>query len=165
MKLFTTLLLAATAVLAQVQEENQGPNLSSGSAAVSNPNTNNGEQFQGSFVDSSSSGQNVIDGRVSNSFNNKAANEAILGSNFVNPSKSSISGNVGDTASGTDNLIGDIFHGARRSVPFGAFRRRDAVFNNFGEIVPNRGHFGIDSGVVVIDAPIGLYPVAGTYPF
>ncbi|KAJ1989893.1 hypothetical protein GGI25_000001 [Coemansia spiralis] len=165
MKLFATLILAATAVLAQVQEGNQGPNLSEGPAAVSNPNINNGEQLQGSFADSSSSGQNVIDGRVGNSFNHKAANEAILDSNFVNPSKSSISGNVGDTANGADNMIGDIFHGADGFVPFGAFRRRDAVFNNFGEIVPNRNHFGVDSGFAVINAPIDLYPVAGAYPF
>ncbi|KAJ1986326.1 hypothetical protein GGI26_004185 [Coemansia sp. RSA 1358] len=94
MKLITALLLAATAVLAQVQEDNQGPKISSGSSSVSNPNINNGVQLQGSFVDSSSSGQNAI-----------------------------------------SNDAGDLFQGAGGFAPFGAFRRRDAIFNSFGELV------------------------------
>ncbi|KAJ1662576.1 hypothetical protein IW140_005284 [Coemansia sp. RSA 1813] len=125
MKFFAALVVAATAVLAQQQEGNQGPNLSEGPSAVSNPNVNNGFQAQGSFFDGSQSGGNQISGQVGSSFNHQASNSAILDSNFINPSKSSVSGNVGDTANGEGNSIGDFF-GA------GGFIKRDAVLNNFG---------------------------------
>ncbi|KAJ1662575.1 hypothetical protein IW140_005285 [Coemansia sp. RSA 1813] len=113
MKLFTTVIFAAAVALAQQQGSNQGPNLSEGSNAVSNPNENNGVQFQGSLVDGSQSGGNVIGhgGEVGNSFNHQAENQAILDSNFVNPSKNDISGNRGDTANGAGNNIGDILAG------------------------------------------------------
>ncbi|KAJ2554005.1 hypothetical protein EV175_002739 [Coemansia sp. RSA 1933] len=137
MKFFAALVVATTAVLAQQQEGNQGPNLSEGPSAVSNPNVNNGWQAQGSFFDSSSSGHNDISGEVGNSFNHQASNSAIMDSNFINPSKSSISGNVGDTANGEGNAIGDIF-GA------GGFFKRDAVLNNFGGFGGRAygGHYG-----------------------
>ncbi|KAJ2389189.1 hypothetical protein GGI23_005888 [Coemansia sp. RSA 2559] len=123
MKLFATVLFAAAIAHAQQQGQNQGPNLSEGSNAVSNPNVNNGDQFQGSFVDSSRSGGNVVgpDGKVGSSFNHQASNSAILDSNFVNPSENSLSGNKGDTANGEGNSIGDIIAG----LP--AFRRRAIV--------------------------------------
>ncbi|KAJ2848358.1 hypothetical protein GGI22_005749 [Coemansia erecta] len=113
MKLFATVLFAAAIAHAQQQGQNQGPNLSEGSNAVSNPNVNNGDQFQGSFVDSSRSGGNVVgpDGKVGSSFNHQASNSAILDSNFVNPSENSLSGNKGDTANGEGNSIGDIIAG------------------------------------------------------
>ncbi|KAI9499830.1 hypothetical protein GGI25_005572 [Coemansia spiralis] len=128
MKFFAALVVAATAVLAQQQEGNQGPNISEGPSAVSNPNVNNGFQAQGSFLDSSSSGGNKISGEVGGSFNHEASNSAILDSNFINPSQSSVSGNKGNTANGEGNHIGDLFEG------LGGFglHRRDAVFNNFG---------------------------------
>ncbi|KAJ1662572.1 hypothetical protein EV178_005772 [Coemansia sp. RSA 1646] len=111
MKFFVTVLVAATAVLAQQQDSNQGPNLSNGPSAVSNPNINNGEQFQGSFVDGSRSGGNQVGpgGSVDGSFNHQASNSAIMDSNFVNPSQNSLSGNKGDTANGEGNSIGDVF--------------------------------------------------------
>ncbi|KAJ1896567.1 hypothetical protein LPJ81_004713 [Coemansia sp. IMI 209127] len=149
MKFFAALLVAATAVLAQQQEGNQGPNLSEGPSAVSNPNVNNGNQFQGSFVDSSESGGNQISGEVGNSFNHQASNSAIMDSNFINPSKSSVSGNVGDTANGEGNSIGDFF-GA------GGFIRRDAVLNNFGGF----GGFGGYGGHGGHYAPVAYAPVA-----
>ncbi|KAJ2559357.1 hypothetical protein EV175_000386 [Coemansia sp. RSA 1933] len=127
MKFFATLLIAAaTVVLAQQQEGNQGPNASSGSNAVTNPNENNGFQAQGSFFDGSTSGGNDITGAVDGSFNHGANNNDIQDSNFVNPSKNSISGNQGDTANGEANNIGDFVQ------DFGfdrAFRRRDTILN------------------------------------
>ncbi|KAJ2559358.1 hypothetical protein EV175_000387 [Coemansia sp. RSA 1933] len=110
MKFSATLLLAAaTAVLAQQQDSNQGPNLSNGPSAVTNPNVNNGFQAQGSFFDGSSSGGNHIAGAVDGSFNHQASNNDIQDSNFINPSENSVSGNKGDTANGEGNAIGDIF--------------------------------------------------------
>ncbi|KAJ1890210.1 hypothetical protein LPJ81_005981, partial [Coemansia sp. IMI 209127] len=66
MKFIATLLIAATAVLAQQQVSNQGPNVSTGSNAISNPNVNNGFQAQGSFIDGSDSGGNTIDDIMQN---------------------------------------------------------------------------------------------------
>ncbi|KAJ2852779.1 hypothetical protein GGI22_005145, partial [Coemansia erecta] len=109
MKFFITAIIAAAAVLAQQQDQNQGPNLSDGPSAVSNPNINNGDQFQGSFVDGSTSGRNQISGAVDGSFNHQASNSDIQDSNFVNPSQNSLSGNKGNTANGEGNSIGDIF--------------------------------------------------------
>ncbi|KAJ2402272.1 hypothetical protein GGI23_000834 [Coemansia sp. RSA 2559] len=161
MKFFATLLIAATAVLAQQQESNQGPNASSGSNAVSNPNENNGFQAQGSFFDGSQSGDNVIDGQVGESFNHGASNQAILDSNFVNPSQNSVSGNKGDSANGEANNIGDFV----QDLGFAghAFRRRDTGSNfNGGRFVS----FPIGEPVVGVRAPIagevvGVRPHAG----
>ncbi|KAJ2850987.1 hypothetical protein GGI22_005317 [Coemansia erecta] len=66
MKYIAALLVAATAVVAQQQESNQGPNISTGSNAISNPNVNNGFQAQGSFIDGSDSGGNTIDDIMQN---------------------------------------------------------------------------------------------------
>ncbi|KAJ2508032.1 hypothetical protein GGI11_006192 [Coemansia sp. RSA 2049] len=120
MKLYTAIfLLAAAVAYAQQQDSNQGPNLSEGSNAVSNPNENNGWQAQGSFFDGSQSGANNIGphGSVKDSFNHQAENQAILDSNFVNPSKFDITGNKGDTANGQNNKLGDIFAAAGLPPP------------------------------------------------
>ncbi|KAJ2508033.1 hypothetical protein GGI11_006193 [Coemansia sp. RSA 2049] len=154
MKFIAALVVAATAVLAQQQEGNQGPNLSEGPSAVSNPNVNNGWQAQGSFFDSSESGGNQISGEVGNSFNHQASNSAIMDSNFINPSKSSVSGNTGDTANGEGNSIGDFF-GA------GGFIKRDAVLNNFGGA--SYGHYAAPvyaRPAVYAPAPVYAAPIA-----
>ncbi|KAJ2559359.1 hypothetical protein EV175_000388, partial [Coemansia sp. RSA 1933] len=62
MKIFATILIGVTAVLAQQQESNTGPNVSNGPNAISNPNINNGFQAQGSFIDGSDSGSNFLEG-------------------------------------------------------------------------------------------------------
>ncbi|KAJ2537487.1 hypothetical protein EV175_006707, partial [Coemansia sp. RSA 1933] len=132
MKFFLTALFAVATVLAQEQEGNQGPNLSNGPSAVSNPNVNNGWQAQGSFFDGSTSGGNQINGAVDGSFNHQASNSDIQDSNFINPSKSSVSGNVGDTANGEGNTIGDFF-GA------GGFIRRQAGQVGVGNVGAQQG--------------------------
>ncbi|KAJ1667597.1 hypothetical protein IW140_002176 [Coemansia sp. RSA 1813] len=157
MKFFATLLIAATAVLAQQQEGNQGPNAATGPNAVSNPNVNSGFQAQGSFFDGSKSGGNVIDGQVGESFNHGASNSGIQDSNFVNPSKNSVSGNHGDTANGADNQIGDFV----QDLGFGgAFRRRDTFFNNHEGGFARPG-FG---AAIPVGAPLVAEPFVGARP-
>ncbi|KAJ2850735.1 hypothetical protein GGI22_005347, partial [Coemansia erecta] len=60
---------------------------------------------------------------------------------------SSVSGNVGDTANGEGNSIGDFFGGA------GGFFRRDAVLNNFGGFGGYGGHY----------APVAYAPHPAVY--
>ncbi|KAJ2657987.1 hypothetical protein IWW48_004245 [Coemansia sp. RSA 1200] len=157
MKFFVTILVAATAVLAQQQEGNQGPNLSNGPSAVDNANINSGWQAQGSFFDGSKSGENQISGHVDGSFNHQASNSAIQDSNFVNPSESTLTGNTGDSANGHGNNIGDFIAG-------GGFIRRDAVLNNFG------AHPAVDVGFVhpvAVPQPVPAFhpvPVAAPRP-
>ncbi|KAJ2495701.1 hypothetical protein GGI11_008351 [Coemansia sp. RSA 2049] len=155
MKFFVTILVAATAVLAQQQEGNQGPNLSNGPSAVDNANINSGWQAQGSFFDGSKSGENLITGHVDGSFNHQASNSAIQDSNFVNPSESTLTGNTGDSANGHANNIGDFIAG-------GGFIRRDAVLNNFG------AHPAVDVGFVhpvAVPQPVpAFHPVPVAVP-
>ncbi|KAJ2506879.1 hypothetical protein GGI11_006526 [Coemansia sp. RSA 2049] len=156
MKFFATLFIGAAAVLAQQQENNQGPNASTGPNAVSNPNVNNGFQAQGSLFDGSVSGGNAIDGIADGSFNHGASNEAVLDSNFVNPSENKISGNRGETANGANNQLGDFVQGFG-GRPFGAFRRRDTVLNN------NRGGFPVvERPLAVVEGihrPVGSFGI------
>ncbi|PIA14136.1 hypothetical protein COEREDRAFT_82961 [Coemansia reversa NRRL 1564] len=128
MKFFATLVLAATAVVAQQIGSDSGPTVADGPSAVSNPNINNGQQAQNSLVDGSNKGGNVFQGLTGNTFSDSVSNLGISDNNFVNPSQTSVSGNKGDTANGEGNHIGDFIQAA---TGFGPIRKRDAVFNNF----------------------------------
>ncbi|KAJ2803535.1 hypothetical protein H4R20_002856 [Coemansia guatemalensis] len=128
MKFFATLALAVTAVVAQQIGSDGGPTVADGPSAVSNPNINNGQQAQNSLVDGSDKGGNVFQGLSGNTFTDSTTNFGLSDSNFINPSKTSVSGNSGATTNGAGNQIGDILSGA---TGFGPFRKRDAVFNNY----------------------------------
>ncbi|KAJ2770085.1 hypothetical protein IWQ56_002300 [Coemansia nantahalensis] len=124
MQLFATLLVAASAVMAQQIGSDQGTTVSSGPSAISNPNVNNGQQFQNSLVSAGSKGGNVFEGLTGNTFVDSASNMGMSDNNMINPAHTSVQGNSGATANGEGNFIGDMFQGG--------FMRRDAVFNNFG---------------------------------
>ncbi|KAJ2119697.1 hypothetical protein IW147_005661 [Coemansia sp. RSA 720] len=145
--IFATLLVAATAVLAQQIGSEQGPDVASGPSAVSNPNVNNGQQFQNSLLSSGNEGGNVFEGLTGNTFNSLKSNTGISDNNFVNPSQTHVSGNQGSTTNGEGNHIGDFFD-AGGFVPF---HKRDAVFNNYGH-----GH-GYPTAFVGGYAPQAVY--------
>ncbi|KAJ2861358.1 hypothetical protein GGH94_004956 [Coemansia aciculifera] len=156
MQIFATLVVAATAVLAQQIGSEQGPSVSSGETALSHPNVNNGWQSQNSLVNTGSDGGNVFNGLHGNTFSTGFTNGAISDSNFINPSQNQVSGNTGSTANGEKNHIGDFF-----TAPV-AFRKRDVAFNN------NFGHGGYDRGYdhgydrsYVVPAPVYEVPVYG----
>ncbi|KAJ2783961.1 hypothetical protein GGI15_002417 [Coemansia interrupta] len=133
MQIFATLLIAASAVLAQQVGSSEGPAVSNGETAVSNPNVNNGWQAQNSLFSSGETGGNVFSGLKDNKFSSSVSNTATNDNNFVNPSQSLVSGNTGSTTNGEHNQIGDIVSGAGQFAPiggWGAFRKRDAIFNN-----------------------------------
>ncbi|KAJ1877120.1 hypothetical protein H4R99_007152 [Coemansia sp. RSA 1722] len=158
MQIFATLLIAATAVIAQQVGSDSGPAVSNGESAVSNPNVNNGWQSQNSLFNTGESGGNVFSGLKDNKFSTSISNSATNDNNFVNPSQTQVQGNTGSTANGEANHIGDFVSGAGGFAPFGGawggFRKRDAVFNNYGY-----GH-----GVPVYAHPIAFAPVAPFYP-
>ncbi|KAJ2074269.1 hypothetical protein IW146_001407 [Coemansia sp. RSA 922] len=152
MQIFATLVVAATAVLAQQIGSEQGPNVASGDTALSHPNVNNGWQSQNSLVNTGSDGGNVFSGLKDNKFSTSFSNSALSDSNFINPSQHQVSGNSGSTANGEKNHIGDFFNG-----PVG-LRRRDVAFNN------NYGHGGYDRGYdrsYVVPASVYEVPVYG----
>ncbi|KAJ2241899.1 hypothetical protein GGI13_007159, partial [Coemansia sp. RSA 455] len=61
MQIFATLVVAATAVLAQQIGSEEGPNVANGPVALSNPNVNNGWQAQNSLINSGTDGGNVFE--------------------------------------------------------------------------------------------------------
>ncbi|KAJ2021876.1 hypothetical protein IWW57_004745 [Coemansia sp. S610] len=157
MQIFATLIVAATAVIAQQVGSEQGPTVSSGETALSHPNVNNGWQAQNSLVNTGSDGSNVFSGLHGNKFSTGFTNGAISDSNFINPSQNQVAGNSGSTANGENNHIGDFFN-----APV-AFRRRDVAFNNVGY-----GHGGYEHGhehgydrPYVVPAPVYEVPVYG----
>ncbi|PIA14135.1 hypothetical protein COEREDRAFT_82959 [Coemansia reversa NRRL 1564] len=152
MQIFTTLLVAASAVLAQQIGSDQGPNVSNGPSAVSNPNVNNGQQLQNSLVSGGSKGGNVFEDLVGNTFIDSASNVGISDNNFVNPSSTSVSGNTGATTNGQGNSIGDFFGAIPGGIPIG-FHKRDAVFNNYGH-----GQVGYPVGYAPHGAPVHVLP-------
>ncbi|KAJ2467138.1 hypothetical protein GGI02_004133 [Coemansia sp. RSA 2322] len=127
MQIFATLVVAATAVLAQQIGSEEGPSVSNGPTALSNPNVNNGWQSQNSLINNGVDGGNVFEGLSGNTFNKALSNSAISDTNFINPSQSHVAGNNGPTTNGEGNMIGDFFGGGAAG-----FHRRDAVFNNYG---------------------------------
>ncbi|KAJ2803534.1 hypothetical protein H4R20_002855 [Coemansia guatemalensis] len=160
MQIFATLLVAASAVLAQQIGSEQGPDVASGPSAVSNPNVNNGQQFQNSLVSSGSKGGNVFEDLVGNTFIDTTSNVGISDNNFVNPSTTSVSGNTGATTNGEGNHIGDFIGGLPGGLPIGlgvggpvGFHKRDAVFNNYGH-----GHPGYPVGYAPHGAPVHVLP-------
>ncbi|KAJ2001434.1 hypothetical protein H4R26_004137 [Coemansia thaxteri] len=155
MQIFATLVVAATAVLAQQIGSEQGPSVSSGEVALSNPNVNNGWQSQNSLINNGQDGGNVFHGLQGNTFNTGFSNSAISDSNFINPSQSHVAGNSGATTNGQGNFIGDFFAGG----PAG-FHKRDAVFNNFGHGY-GYGHGGYDRGYAApaYERPVYAAPV------
>ncbi|KAJ2440729.1 hypothetical protein GGF42_007533 [Coemansia sp. RSA 2424] len=152
MQIFATLVVAATAVLAQQIGSEQGAAVSSGETALSHPNVNNGWQAQNSLISTGSDGGNVFSGLHGNKFSTSLSNGAMSDNNFINPSQTQTSGNTGSTANGANNHIGDFFN-----APV-AFRRRDVSFNNVG----GYGHGGYDRGYdrsYVVPAPVYEVPV------
>ncbi|KAJ2837987.1 hypothetical protein FBU31_001028 [Coemansia sp. 'formosensis'] len=155
MQIFATLVVAATAVLAQQIGSEQGPSVSSGETALSHANVNKGWQSQNSLVNTGSDGGNVFHGLHGNTFNTGFTNSAVSDNNFINPSSSQTMGNSGSTANGAENHIGDIFNGQA------FFGKRDVEFNNFGHgrgSYPVANYGGYDRGYVV-PAPVYERPV------
>ncbi|KAJ2723482.1 hypothetical protein GGI07_002606 [Coemansia sp. Benny D115] len=167
MKIFATLILAASAAVAQQVGSSADSRTSTGSSAVSHPNENNGWQAQNTLFNTGNSGGNVFSNLHGNTFNSGVSNTAVTGNNFVNPSQSDVSGNTGPTANGRDNHIGDVLSEGQRfihgAVPvadfYGGFRKRSVVFNNFAHGA--EFHHG---GYPVAGYPLQGYPAVGEYP-
>ncbi|KAJ1659298.1 hypothetical protein GGF38_004101, partial [Coemansia sp. RSA 25] len=138
MQIFATLVVAATAVLAQQIGSEEGPSVANGPVALSNPNVNNGWQAQNSIVTSGSDGSNLFENLSGNTFSKSISNFAMSDNNFINPSQTKVSGNSGATTNGEGNMIGDFFGGP---VNGGAMHRRDAVVNNYGGYAHARGGY------------------------
>ncbi|KAJ1802775.1 hypothetical protein LPJ56_006078 [Coemansia sp. RSA 2599] len=161
MKFFTAILVAATTVIAQQVGSEDGPSVSSGPAAVSNPNVNNGWQAQNSLFNTGSDGGNIFENLSGNSFSKSIGNSATNDNNFINPSQTRVSGNTGLTTNGEGNHIGDVFTGQTGGWGWGGFHKRDAVFNNYGY-----GHARAAYPVAAYDgyrreaAPVYAHPVA-----
>ncbi|KAJ1901655.1 hypothetical protein LPJ66_000623 [Kickxella alabastrina] len=130
MQIIATLLVAASAVLAQQVGSTSGPIVSSGPAAISSPNLNYGSQIQNSIENSGVSGGNTYSGISNSAFNTAFSNSASVNNNNINPTQHSIAGNTGSTVSGQGNIFGSAF-GTGIIPPF-AFGKRDAVINNYG---------------------------------
>ncbi|KAJ2780609.1 hypothetical protein H4R18_003365 [Coemansia javaensis] len=106
MKFLVPLLVAAAAVAAQEIGADAGSTESSGSVSTNHRNENNGQQTTNSLVDKGDSGSNTFTNLQGNKFSDSKSNEGTSDSTFVNPSKSSVSGNDGDTANGNHNRLG-----------------------------------------------------------
>ncbi|KAJ2489581.1 hypothetical protein IWW37_003861 [Coemansia sp. RSA 2050] len=145
MQIFATLVVAATAVLAQQIGSEEGPSVSNGPVALSNPNVNNGWQAQNSLINSGTDGGNVFENLSGNTFSKSLSNFAMSDNNFINPSQTKVSGNSGSTTNGEGNMIGDFFAGAVSGL-----HRRDAVFNNYGYAHARGGY----ERPVVYDRPV-----------
>ncbi|KAJ2858149.1 hypothetical protein J3B02_000489 [Coemansia erecta] len=156
MQIFATLLIAASAVLAQQIGSNSDGKASTGPSAVSHPNENNGWQAQNSLFNNANTGGNVFSGLHGNTFDSSVSNTAFNDNNAVNPSQAQVSGNSGDTANGVNNHIGNVVPGASQIAPFAGtypgFRKRDVEFNN---VFP--GHVHAHEEFV----PLGYPAVAG----
>ncbi|KAJ2858151.1 hypothetical protein J3B02_000491 [Coemansia erecta] len=172
MKFFAAILVAATTAIAQQVGSEEGPSVSSGPSAVSNPNVNNGWQSQNSLFNSGSDGGNVFENLSGNSFSKSIGNTAVNDNNFINPSQTRVSGNTGSTTNGEGNHIGDVFTGADQFAGFGgvagwgAFHKRDAVFNNYG-YGHARAAYPVAYGGYqreAVAAPVYAHPVAYSHP-
>ncbi|KAJ1720435.1 hypothetical protein LPJ53_004943 [Coemansia erecta] len=166
MQIFATLLIAASAVLAQQVGSSSDGKGSSGPSAVSHPNESNGWQAQNTLFSNGNSGGNVFSGLQGNTFDSSVSNFAFDDNNAVNPPQSQTSGNTRSTANDAGNHIGDVIPGAPQVVGLAApfldnyagFHKRDIEFNNlfngqgyghFHEVYPELGY---------------LVAVAGGYP-
>ncbi|KAI7825045.1 hypothetical protein BX661DRAFT_185174 [Kickxella alabastrina] len=159
MQIIATLLVAASAVLAQQVGSTSGPIVSSGSTAISSPNVNNGNQVQNSIENSGVSGGNTYSGISNSAFNTAFSNSASVNNNNINPTQHSIAGNTGSTVSGQGNIFGSAF-GTGAVPPFFAFGKRDAIINNHGPVGYPAGYpHGYPAGY-----PYGYYPSHGYYP-
>ncbi|KAJ2699442.1 hypothetical protein FB645_005323 [Coemansia sp. IMI 203386] len=165
MKFFAAVLVAATTVIAQQIGSEEGPAVSSGPAAVSNPNVNNGWQAQNSLFNSGSDGGNIFENLAGNSFSKSIGNTATNDNNFINPSQTRVAGNTGSTTNGEGNHIGDVFsdagHGGFGGFGgWGAFHKRDAVFNNYGYGHGRAAYPVAYGGYHHEAAPVYAHPVA-----
>ncbi|KAJ1668424.1 hypothetical protein EV178_000455 [Coemansia sp. RSA 1646] len=131
MRTVSALFVAASAVVAQEIGFTGGASLSDGTNAITNPNINNGVQWDSSLASggatSPSAGPTTFNDIVGSSFTNVNANTAIKDNLVNNPSVSHVKGNDGWTANGDSNGMGPVQN------LFGAdatgFRRRgDVVF-------------------------------------
>ncbi|KAJ1742449.1 hypothetical protein LPJ68_001876 [Coemansia sp. RSA 1086] len=126
MEIFTTLLVAATAVMAQELGSKGGSTVAGGPSAVSNANVNNGKQFTNSLMSTGESGGNEFSGVSNSKFSTSLNNVGLSDNNIVNPSESSTSGNSGPTTNGEHNHIGnDVI------PPHRAFFKR-GEYNSYG---------------------------------
>ncbi|KAJ2780606.1 hypothetical protein H4R18_003362 [Coemansia javaensis] len=110
MKIFTAILLFASAVAAQEIAGSGGEVIADGPAAVSDTNINSGTQSTNSLFDNSSKGGNTLDHLNNNSFKESTSNTGVSNNNIVNPSSSGVSGNTGNTANGHGNKVGKRLH-------------------------------------------------------
>ncbi|KAJ2590299.1 hypothetical protein H4R99_007153, partial [Coemansia sp. RSA 1722] len=157
MQIFATLLIAASAVVAQQVGSSSDGKASTGPNAVTNPNVNNGWQAQNTLFNSANTGGNVFSGLQGNSFDHSVSNTAFNDNNAVNPSQAQVAGNSGDTANGANNHIGDVVPGSSGFVGFAGavpglypgFHKRGVEFNN---VIPGHAHQEF--------APFG-YPAVG----
>ncbi|KAJ2702237.1 hypothetical protein H4R19_005376 [Coemansia spiralis] len=159
MKVFAVLVTLAAAAVAQQIGSDGGFTASEGSAAVSNANTNNGQQFQNSLVSTGDKGGNFFHDLTGNTFVDSASNLGLMDNNMINPSQTSVAGNSGSTTNGANNHIGDILGQG--------FWKRDAIFNNnFGAGYVHGFAYHPQAPVawgypaVPLVAPVYGYPVA-----
>ncbi|KAJ1901654.1 hypothetical protein LPJ66_000622 [Kickxella alabastrina] len=166
MQIIATLLVAASAVLAQQVGSTSGPTVSGGSTAISSPNVNHGKQLQNSISNSGPSGGNTYSGIDGSTFNTAFSNSASVGNNFINPTQTSIKGNTGFTGSGEGNIIASAF-GTGIIPPFFGFGKRDAIINNHGPAGYPAGYPHGYPASYPVGYPVG-YPAGyphGYYPY
>ncbi|KAJ2555306.1 hypothetical protein EV175_002302 [Coemansia sp. RSA 1933] len=128
MRTVSALLVAASTVIAQEVGFTGGASLSDGTNAISNPNVNNGMQWDSSLVSGgdsgSSAGPTTFNDIVGSSFTNVNSNAAMKDNLINNPSFSHVKGNDGWTANGDSNSMGPV----QNLFGAGLSRRGDVVF-------------------------------------
>ncbi|KAJ2784587.1 hypothetical protein H4R18_001052 [Coemansia javaensis] len=157
MRAAASIVLAASTVLAQEIGFSGGPNIVSGSNAISNPTINNGWLSDSSLIVGRRSVDtgNVFNDVVGSTFTNINANAAIKDNLINNPGATSVSGNSGWTANGDANAMGPVAN---------QFGRRG------GDVVFADNHHQVSSQVAAQVQPVAgvVRPVAvagGFVPF
>ncbi|KAJ2451772.1 hypothetical protein EV183_003367 [Coemansia sp. RSA 2336] len=146
MKFSFALALIASVAVAQKLGSDAGQTSSTGSNAVDNGNTNNGQQFTNSVVSDGKKGGNKFHGIDGSSFSDSTSNFGMSDNNLINPSSQNTQGNTGPTTNGKHNHIGD--------SPAGV-HRRDAVINNY----PHSPIWGYPVHGVPVFAPVVGAPI------
>ncbi|KAJ1962281.1 hypothetical protein GGI12_002742 [Dipsacomyces acuminosporus] len=159
MKLIAALLVAASGVLAQKAGSAQSPSLSTGNTALGKTSTNNDIQTENSVISIGSHGGSLMTNINGASFLEGISNSILADNSIVNPSRSDVKGNIGVTANGDSNRIGDLANGGvglLRFPGFATFHKRDVPLGSFG------GH--VVGVLPIVGYPFGGFPIASIHP-
>ncbi|KAJ2715222.1 hypothetical protein H4R19_001322 [Coemansia spiralis] len=118
MKVFAAVLAVAAVVVAQEVGSDAGTVSSSGATSIDHKNENNGKQTTNSLTDEGNKGGNKFENLQGNHFSDSASNTGMSDTVNTNGSKTSTSGNDGDTANGDSNKIGAPKEERKRDTTF-----------------------------------------------